>query len=163
MMVTEICIAPEISLMGGPNNFFRLSSCHRWISLIGPNISWGRIQDGSDTWIRFESPTPQMSNLQTSVQDVRLHTRRISLYPNPAKDHAVFEVILNEASDLRVEIIDSKGTICTSIMEFHFGNGTQLFKWNLEDASGSRLESGLYFCRILTRKGVLTRKILVSR
>ncbi len=129
---------------------------------ISPNLSWGRIVDGDANWTSFQSPTPMMANAYTSVQAEKLQSGAVSIYPNPATDHAVFEVILNEGSDLIIEIIDNRGIICTTIRDYHYGNGKQLFHWNVEDASGSRLESGFYYCRILTGDGVFTGKMVVK-
>jgi hypothetical protein len=130
---------------------------------ISPNLSWGRLTDGDDTWITFDSPTPQMTNIQTSVQEEKQMSANVSIYPNPVRTLATFELLLTKASELRIEIIDSKGSVCTSIREFHHGDGKQVFHWNVEDASGSSLESGFYYFRILTNEGLFTGKMVVSK
>jgi hypothetical protein len=129
---------------------------------ISPNLSWGRTLDGDNIWTSFQAPTPFMMNAYTSVHDELLISSGVSIYPNPVSTHAIIEVALSEASEIRIEIIDSKGITCRTIKEYHYGNGKQLFHWDVEDTSGSRLESGFYYCRILTGEGVVTGKVVVS-
>jgi len=52
------------------------------------NVSWGREVDGGSDWIAFPSPTPQYSNLLTSMEEIPAESEPLSVYPNPV--HAGF-------------------------------------------------------------------------
>ncbi len=104
---------------------------------ISPDFSWGRVADGGINWTSFQAPTPQMANALTSVREAKLRSTGITIYPNPITSHATIEVVMEVPCELLIEIIDSRGMICSSSREFHYGNGKQSFQWNVNDVSGS--------------------------
>ncbi len=129
---------------------------------ISPNLSWGRKSDGNTVWTRFFAPTPLMSNISTSVNENMLSENLISVYPNPVSDRAIFEISMDKPCDMKIEIIDSKGIILSLLEAYHSGSGKQKIDWDVRDAAGNRVASGLYYCRILTGEGSWVSKIMVQ-
>ncbi|MCK5148938.1 lamin tail domain-containing protein [bacterium] len=129
---------------------------------ISPNLSWGRKTDGNTAWTRFFAPTPLMSNISTSVNENMLISNHVSVYPNPVTDRAIFEISVDKPCNVKIEIIDNKGIILSLLEAYHCGSGRQRIDWDVRDAAGSRLASGLYYCRILTGEGSWVCKIMVQ-
>jgi hypothetical protein len=88
------------------------------------NFSWGRIQDGAESWIVFESSTPGGSNQSTGISDIE--NIQLLIFPNPGSE------ILHLSRTLKFfQVLDISGRMHLS------GCNT-----NLLDASD--LASGMY-------------------
>jgi hypothetical protein len=72
----------KLRLSGRPSSGFQLIDSVNF----GPqetDISLGRQADGGPVWIPFPSPTPNFSNLRTSVHEYPAVAEPLSVYPNP--------------------------------------------------------------------------------
>ena len=84
------------------------------------------------------------------------------IFPNPASNIAFLEIIFEEPGKVVIEIIEGRGKIISKRSVYHRGSGAELFEWDLKDAFGNQVTSGLYYCRILSEKGVSVSKIMVQ-
>jgi hypothetical protein len=76
----------------------------------------------------------------------------LSLYPNPFR--SILTINSSSHSEIRVEIYNASGQMVKSI------KGLPPIYWNARDENGKILPKGLYFLRIETPKGRITKKIL---
>jgi hypothetical protein len=129
---------------------------------ISPNTSFGRMTDGADTWAIFRDPTPLSANVYTTNVLAMKPGSGLNIYPNPVGEVAVLELSLDAPASLIIEIIDSKGMLCSQFEEVHDGRGKQTFRWTAEHSSGNMLENGLYICRVRTADSIFSLKFLVA-
>ncbi|MFO7669615.1 MAG: lamin tail domain-containing protein [Bacteroidales bacterium] len=128
---------------------------------ISPNLSWGRVSDADIVWTILPAPTPLRSNLSTDFEDDLPLFNALTIYPNPVTDKAFFNISLEEPGDVRIEVIDGNGKYVTMLEQYHNGSGPLILEWDCKNASGQRLNNGLYYCRILTRNFIAIRKLIV--
>jgi hypothetical protein len=77
-------------------------------------------------------------------------------YPNPAKDKTTFLYELVRETNAKFEIFDSQGRIVHNLI----GAGNSQGQHRIEyDVSG--LEGGIYFYRLTTKEGVVTKRLVV--
>jgi len=95
-----------------------------------------------------EHPTLDCNSNPTSLPEESL-TNQITIQPNPASTY--FELNMNGLVVDRVEIFDVKGSL---IQSFN----------NIEDRIDVRkIENGIYFLKIHTNAGVVSRKLMIAR
>ena len=86
----------------------------------------------------------------------------IHIYPNPVTDRAYIELELSEPGDLKIEIIDTRGSI-VSLQELrHHGAGIQKFEWDGTNEIGARMPEGIYFIRISSSGGIWIDKLFLK-
>lgn len=83
----------------------------------------------------------------------------LNVYPNPFSEATVFEVKLNAASSVKIEIMDITGKKVAELVNATFEAGSHQFNWNGTNAAGSVVTNGLYFCKIATGEQVKTVKV----
>jgi len=83
----------------------------------------------------------------------------VKVYPNPFTEATLFEVKLNVAGSVKIEILDVTGKKVAELANGMFAEGTNQFSWNGTNAAGNAVSSGLYFCRIASNDQVQTLKI----
>lgn len=80
----------------------------------------------------------------------------VSIYPNPATDHAAVEFYLSKTSSLKLQVIDLSGKIVKEISE---ASASGMIKRDLDLAG---MAKGLYFVKIATENGTEVRKITIE-
>ncbi|MGE3799533.1 MAG: T9SS type A sorting domain-containing protein [Candidatus Kapaibacterium sp.] len=83
----------------------------------------------------------------SSVKAEELASRVLRVYPNPARELSMILLQLPERSDVRVRLVDAKGSILQTLVEGELGVGEHHIKLETGD-----LSSGLYFIT-LERRG----------
>ncbi len=129
---------------------------------LSPNLSWGRIPDGSDAWTRFLQATPSESNVITMVPETGTDHTQLIIYPNPVLESATFEIPIDKAGKIRIEIVDSHGTLVSILQHSASEAGTERILWDVRDAGGNHLLPGLYIFRVLSGEHKLFRKVCCS-
>ncbi|MCK4663652.1 MAG: T9SS type A sorting domain-containing protein [Bacteroidales bacterium] len=96
----------------------------------------------------------------SDVKEIYNNNINYTVYPNPSNDY--FTIDLNEIKNeiVSVEIINSIGQKIKSFTTKDFENGDKLIIWNGKDCNGSEANSGLYFCKVNTRNGIYTKKLI---
>lgn len=135
----------------------------KYISLPG-NISYGRYPDASDNWQLME-PSFASSNLYTSVKEDNLTPAAFTLsaYPNPFNSSTTIQYSLSEAGRTSIGIYDILGRLVWTEAENLKAPGTYSLRWNGRGSSGFTLNSGVYFCRIMSSGKVKTVKLMLLK
>lgn len=82
----------------------------------------------------------------------------VKVYPNPVSDYVNVELFGDISRNFRVEIINISGTVVISErIEF-----TDMY-WNTHQIAVEKLSTGLYFVRILSDDGVISRIFKIDK
>jgi hypothetical protein len=92
-----------------------------------------------------------------------LQPLRIDLSPNPADRAPVIQLTLDAEGPLRLELFDVRGRLVRSLYGGTAPRGAMQFTWDRTDASGTPVQSGVYFLRTAFGARTETRKVLVVR
>ncbi|MBR4837073.1 MAG: S8 family serine peptidase [Bacteroidales bacterium] len=115
-----------------------------WVNLPSGLYKYGVSADGGHT-IYWSAPLDKDWD-NVSDNDIA----EVSIYPNPAHDYIRIDVETRLiASVQRVDLCDITGKLIISSTE--------------KEINVSELESGMYFVNVLTEKGLVTKKITISR
>ncbi|GAB5409340.1 MAG: hypothetical protein BalsKO_17050 [Balneolaceae bacterium] len=79
-------------------------------------------------------------------------------YPNPFNPSTTISFILPEASEVLVQIFDAKGSLVSILADQNFSKGTNSVTFDGED-----LASGIYFYRVTTPFGILSKPMLLLK
>lgn len=113
-----------------------------WAALPIGQYKYGVSIDGGYTVYWSECINKNYEGVDENIED------EIAVYPNPAHDYIRVETMCT-MSVQRVDVYDITGKLMISSAE--------------TEINISELESGMYFVNILTDKGVVTRKVTISR
>ena len=87
---------------------------------------------------------------------------RMDIYPNPAQTQTSISFRLGSPESVRLDIIDMQGRNVKTIADRHFTAGVQTVGWNLEAASGRKVNRGLYLIRLTTDKATIWGRVVVD-
>jgi len=104
---------------------------------------------GTDTYTQIVTIS------EVGVQDVDI-ANSLSIFPNPNNGQFTVSFEFAEQKDVRIELADVSGRIISSTEH----KNVQTYKQQLGSES---LANGVYFVRIATQDGVITRKIVVQK
>jgi hypothetical protein len=81
------------------------------------------------------------------------------VWPNPARASASIEYTLRQVGSVGVSIYDLTGSLVKRWTRSNAGMGNHIITWNGTDASGQRVSPGIYFVRIETAEGSMSKKL----
>jgi hypothetical protein len=86
----------------------------------------------------------------------------ISIAPNPLSDQTLISISISHPSEVSIELYNALGQkVKTLVNKIKRAEPIEI-QWNRDDDSGRRVNSGLYFCRIMIdQQQVAVRKILI--
>ena len=85
-------------------------------------------------------------------------------YPNPFNPSTTIRFSLPESGEISVRVYDTAGGLVKTLFEGPQTRGVHTIHWNGENASGTRVSSGVYYCRVETAKGESkTTKLVVLK
>lgn len=92
------------------------------------------------------------------LNDIENNISSFDVYPNPVKDIATLDINLNSSSVGTVQVIDMLGRNVIDL-------GTKSMKagQNSIQLNTSKLNNGMYFIKVTTDNGVISKKITVSK
>jgi beta-glucanase (GH16 family) len=102
----------------------------------------------------------------TAVQDLADTLKPFTLrpnYPNPFNPSTRMAFSLQEASEVRLEIFDSRGRKVKTLVSDRFAAGEFSVIWDGTDANHSPLPSGLYLYQLTTDKGSELKKCVLLK
>ncbi len=80
-------------------------------------------------------------------------------YPNPFDSSTMVRFALESPSEVRLEIFDSSGRLVRTLASGPHGAGEFSIDWNGRDDGGRDVSPGVYFNRLTTERGTVTRKL----
>ncbi len=86
----------------------------------------------------------------------------VDVYPNPFSGAAKIAIELTTPSRVDIDVFDVAGRRVRSLTR-NAGSLSQVVELSDRDDAGQRLSSGVYFCRVRSTQGTMTRKIVITR
>lgn len=92
------------------------------------------------------------------LEEVSQNHVSMTIYPNPAKDNATLDINLAQNSVAIINVVDLMGRNVIDL-------GTKSMKagQNTIDLNTSNLNNGMYFVKVASENGVVTKKITINR
>jgi aminopeptidase N len=84
-------------------------------------------------------------------------------YPNPFNPITTIRFGISEPGRVALQIFDVRGALVTTLTDRHFERGIYEITWNGVSARGEPVASGIYFYRLRTAAGVISKKMLLLR
>ena len=84
-------------------------------------------------------------------------------YPNPFNPSTRITYSVPEHGHVSLKIYDVSGTLIRTIVDISQAPGTYSVNWNGLNDQGRNAATGAYFCRLVTAKRAVTRKMLLTR
>jgi glycosidase len=79
-------------------------------------------------------------------------------YPNPFKGTTTFQFSLEEDTEVSLKVYNLTGAEVANVVEEKLERGMHLLEWN-----ANNVEEGIYIYRLVTPKGTLMKKMLITR
>ena len=138
------------------------------------DISYGRIEDGSDDWQFFIEPTPGEPNNETGFTDDELpsssKTELIGNYPNPFRGSTTisFNLITEHTENTEIFIYNCKGQKvrvleCINSFDAQATESLSHITWDGKDDNGRNVSSGVYFYKLQSKKCYSTKKMILMK
>jgi hypothetical protein len=80
-------------------------------------------------------------------------------YPNPFRNYTDISYWLPAGSQVEITIIDLNGQVIRKLDSQYQSGGRQTVRWDGTDQTGNRIADGLYVCRIIAGKSLISTKI----
>jgi hypothetical protein len=138
-------------------------------------------------WVAREWPAGQLTRLQVRLKDTTTtvasgvfvvdpalpadvaatdDVRSLALRlagPSPATGAARFECVLPAPTTARIELFAVDGRRVRALHDGPLPAGARDLTWDLRDAAGRRVDSGVYFARLVTPLGTRTTRLVITR
>ena len=105
------------------------------------------------------SQTQSVPERELSAHGVML----MAPFPNPARGDVTLRFRCQQASEAELTIVDATGAVVRRLAGGRFAPGLHTVRWDGRDASGRRLPSSAYFCRLKTPQVAHQEQILLVR
>ena len=161
---------------------FKLSGYGEFLALVAPDgstiidslsfpgqqsdISYGRTDDGSETWTYFEVPTPGSSNNMLSSSDeiyFPAHIQIQSIYPNPFNAASTIQFQVQEPGETILEVYNITGQLIRQEVLMVSLPGIHKWIWDGTDQNGVYVGSGIAMVRITKGNGKATGKLILVK
>jgi len=83
--------------------------------------------------------------------------------PNPFNPRTVIRFGLDAPGPARIDVFDLRGALVRTLGEGTYTAGIHTVEWDGENAAGAQVASGVYFYRLRSAAGSLTRKMVLLR
>jgi hypothetical protein len=84
-------------------------------------------------------------------------------FPNPFMSSTAVGYVVARTQRVRIEVVDTAGRWVVGLRDGMAAAGPGTAMWDGRDARGRRVGPGIYFCRMTTEDGCLTRPLVVLR
>jgi minor extracellular serine protease Vpr len=84
-------------------------------------------------------------------------------YPNPFNPSTNIQFSLGQSSPVNLTIFDILGREVVTLIDNAMTTGVHEISWDSRNSSGYRVPSGIYFYRLRSNEGVLTKKMLLVK
>ena len=154
-----------LSTVGAATAYFVPTAANQWRKETVDLAAW----DGAtDVIVRFFVTSAYGNNMfidnvniaGTYVSGVEnaIVESKVNVYPNPASSLVNIDFTMAKANNVSVQVYDVAGKLVTTLLDNQvLGAGVQNVQWN------NPASTGLYFVKIRTEEGEVTRKISVLK
>ena len=107
-----------------------------------------------------------IGDIPTSVKDVSLSPTQFALgqnYPNPFNPETRIQFGLPARGYVRLSVYNMLGQVVSVLVNGELPAGTKEVVWNGMDQNGRSMTSGVYFYKLETRQGAVTKKMLLVK
>jgi hypothetical protein len=116
------------------------------------DYSYGRYEDGSNTWMEFSGLTPGAKNLNTNVPEP-IEENDITIFPNPVSSYAKIMLPSHSIGPIQITVMDVRGIVQKEIeLNWQSDEGYWI------DFSG--YSEGIYIVRIKSSGSLTNLKVL---
>ena len=84
-------------------------------------------------------------------------------YPNPFNPTTTISYALPQGEHVRLQIFDINGQLVKELLNGYQAAGIHSLDWNAQNAMGSQVASGIYFCRMMSGEVVLHQKLILTK
>jgi hypothetical protein len=88
---------------------------------------------------------------------------QVRVFPNPSREGATITYRNPLGGSVAVQICDVAGRIIRDLAPAVLVAGEATARWDGKDASGTKVASGIYFCRVTSGTDRVTRSVIVTR
>ncbi len=97
------------------------------------------------------------------IDDFAASNGEVNVYPNPFNEIVTFEFVLDNNSDILLEVFDIQGRRVSTIAKENLESGVHTINWNGTDADGGNLQQGVYFYTLNTDDKVFSGKLTILK
>lgn len=105
---------------------------------------------------------PCMNMYSAPVETDMISAINISTYPNPFTEGTAISFLLTTENNVTVEVLDINGKTVANVFSGEMNEGEQMLIWNGEGTSGSRINPGIYLCRIVAGEESSTIRLILQ-
>ncbi len=84
-------------------------------------------------------------------------------HPNPFNPRTTISYSMPEAGAVSLQVFNLRGELVKTLVDEVVAAGDHEAVWNGRDNGGAGVASGVYFARLASNQGVLTRKMVLTR
>ncbi|UCE66002.1 MAG: immune inhibitor A [Candidatus Zixiibacteriota bacterium] len=124
-----------------------------------------RAKDAEDQWSGYSNREAAIVNAPTSIDDpiIPMSLALDQNYPNPFNPQTSILYTIPEKSFVELSIYNILGMKVRTLIDSEIGAGEYTVIFNGRDDSGSPVSAGIYFYRLKTDTGSLTRKMVLIK
>ncbi|MEQ9310204.1 MAG: endonuclease [Balneolaceae bacterium] len=149
----------EIPIQGnGDYSFNQSSSSNNKIAEPKLAVSPSYMKADSNTYARFSLSVTGLVSVDSETEAIPSLFSLHQNYPNPFNPSTTIGFQLPDVSDVLVQIFDSKGSLIKVLADKNFSGGSHYLTFD-----GKNLASGVYFYRITTSFGSLSKPMLLLK
>jgi len=127
-------------------------------------ISYGRVNNGVNSWMEYPSPTPGWSNTGASdINNITSEEMGINIFPNPFNDILKIEFKINKGSNIKALVTDLNGRLVKDLTngEKYYIPGTHIIKCDAKGNYGSKMTNGIYLVHLIGDDFKIIKKALL--
>lgn len=110
--------------------------------------------------VDFLVPLVPVSSEETTVPEMITSVKN---YPNPFNPTTTISYELKAASNVSVEVFNSKGQKVNTLVNEFKSEGPQSVTWTGNDSNGKAVSSGIYFYKLSTETSTTTKKMVLMK
>lgn len=110
-------------------------------------------------WLYDENPTPGIEYFENSPEKFSIGLN----YPNPFNATTQIPYNLPEAGYIKILIYDIQGRLVKKLKNAYKTAGYHTITWDGQNGQNTTINSGIYFCQMVTANWKETRKIILLR
>ena len=129
-------------------------------------FSDGDVEPGRTYRYRISYALDAASGLLFETEHIAMPEMPLTLFqnvPNPFNPSTAIRFYLPEASKVVLDVYDASGRRIASLLDARCAAGMHVIPWTGSETRGGPAASGIYFYRLKTDAGVLSRKMILLR